>query len=117
MVLVQNWECQVSAAEVVKAMAARQVNADGSPVRPLNLPRGSCDNESGCMCRGATLAVNLDATPFIPKLADMLAAPVDEVSIAFELPRISALDAEFFRSPPPSGRILRAYGVILELMS
>lgn len=116
MVLVQNWECQVSAAEVVKAMASRQVNADGSPVRPINLPPGSCDNESGCMCRGATLAVNMDVAAFAPELADVLAVPVDDASAAFELPRILAVHAEFFRTPPISGRILRAHGVFLELM-
>jgi hypothetical protein len=109
MVLVQNWECQVNAAEVVKAMASRQVNADGSPVRPINLPPGGCDNESGCMCRGATLAVNMDATLFIPELVEMLAVPADEACRSFELPRMSAVGAEFFRSPPLSGRILRAH--------
>lgn len=109
MVLVSNAECQVSAGEIVRSMASRHVNADGSPARPLNLPPGSCDNEYGCMCRGATLAVNMDVVAFAPQLADVLEVPADDVTVALELPPISAPYAEFFRSPPRSGRILRAH--------
>lgn len=109
MVLVSNGECQVSAAEIVRSMASRHVSEDGSPARPLNLPPGSCDNEYGCMCRGATLVVNVDVATFAPELADILAVPADEETVALELPQISAPDAEFFRSPPRSGRILRAH--------
>ena len=108
MVLVQNWECQISAAEAVKAMVSRQVHADGSPSRPLNLPPGSCDNESGCMCRGATLAVSMDVAAFAPALAGKLAVPVDDEMIALD-PRKSDLHAIFFTSPPLSGRRLRAH--------
>jgi len=109
MVLVSNAECQVSAGEIVRSMASRHVNADGSPARPLNLPPGSCDNEYGCMCRGATLVVNMDVASFAPELADVLAVAADDVTITLELPQTSAPDADFFRSPPRSGRILRAH--------
>jgi hypothetical protein len=109
LVLVSNWHCQVGAAEVVVAMASRQVNADGSPARPINLPPGSCENESGCMCRGATLAVSLDGAQFAPHLVEILAVPNDEGAISPEVPQKSRPDALFFRSPPLSGRILRAH--------
>ena len=109
LVLVSNWHCQVGAAEVVRAMASSPVNEDGSPARPLKLPPGSCDNESGCMCRGATLAVSMDVAAFAPELADVLAAPADDGAISLEMPKTSAPDAEFFRSPPLSVRILRAH--------
>ncbi|MCE9528557.1 MAG: hypothetical protein K8R36_21135 [Planctomycetales bacterium] len=109
LVLVSNWHCQVGAAEVVREMVARQLNEDGSPARPINLPQGGCENESGCMCRGATLAVSVDLAPFAPELAEMLAVPTDGVAISREVPQTSPPDALFFRSPPLSGRILRAH--------
>lgn len=109
LVLVSNWHCQVGAAEVVVAMASRLANADGSPARPINLPPGGCENESGCMCRGATLAVGVDVAGLAPQLEYLLAAPTDDFVLAGVLAEKPALDAEFFRSPPLSGRILRAH--------
>lgn len=61
------------------------------------------------MCRGATLAVNMDVAAIAPELADVLEVPADDETITLDLPKISVLHAEFFRSPPLSGRILRAH--------
>ena len=111
LVLVANWHCQVGAAEVVQVMASRHVSADGSPALPINLPPGTCENESGCMCRGATLAVSVDAASLMPQLSDLLAIPANEAAVESAFSPQSAPDADLFRSPPISGRMLRAHSV------
>jgi hypothetical protein len=111
LVLIANWHCQVGAAEVVQVMASRHVDADGSPALPINLPPGTCENESGCMCRGATLAVSVDAASLAPQLSDLLAIPPNDAAGEPVLSPQSDPDADLFRSPAISGRMLRAHSV------
>ena len=112
LVLVSNWHCQTGAAEEVRIMATRRVDADGMPLpAPVNLPPGACENESGCMCRGATLAVNVDAAPLAPQLGELLAIPAYTMAAGPALSPQPASDAGLFRSPSISGRMLRAHSV------
>jgi hypothetical protein len=111
LVLIANWHCQAGAAEVVQVMASRHINADGSPALPIHLPPGTCENESGCMCRGATLAVSVDAAPLAPQLSDLLAIPPNNAAGEPLLSPQSAPDSDLFRSPAISGRMLRAHSV------
>ena len=112
LVLIANWHCQTGAAEEVRTMASRRINAGGAPVpAPVNLPPGTCENESGCMCRGATLAVSVDAAPLAPQLSDLLAVPPNDAAGEPAFSPQSAPDADLFRSPTISGRMLRAHSV------
>jgi hypothetical protein len=111
LVLVANWHCQAGAAEVVQVMASRQANADGSPALPIHLPPGTCENESGCMCRGATLAVSVDSASHAPQLSDLLAIPANDAAGEPALSAQSAPNPDLFRSPAIAGRMLRAHSV------
>jgi hypothetical protein len=111
LVLIANWHCQAGAAEVVRVMASRHVNADGSPAQPIHVPPGTCENESGCMCRGATLAVSVDAAQLTPQFSDLLAVPANETAGEPALSPQSASYADLFRSSSISGRMLRAHSV------
>jgi len=112
LVLVANWHCQAGAAEEVRTMASRRIDAGGAPVpAPVNLPPGTCENESGCMCRGATLAVSVDAAPLAPQVSDLLAIPPNDTAGEPILSPQSAPDTDLFRSPAISGRMLRAHSV------
>lgn len=75
---------------------------------PLSVPHG-CDNESGCLCRGATQAPAFDISPFTPAnvgsslpLAPPLTAPAQFSALGT---RPCALD----NPRPISGRQLRAH--------
>ena len=112
LVLVANWHCQVGAAEEVRTMCSRRVDACGVPLpAPPNLPPGACENESGCMCRGATLVVSVDAASLAPQLSDLVAIPTHDAAENSAFSTQPAPDADLFRSPSIAGRMLRAHSV------
>lgn len=80
----------------------------GQPLRNAPVPERHCDNEYGCICKGATIA-----SPVVcdEPLANVNAAlpmfdPTFERSQANDVARSSA---EFLSTPPLSGRMLRAH--------
>jgi hypothetical protein len=91
-------------------VAASRDAGHSAPVEPK---RHDCDQESGCMCRGATLAMGVDVSHFqaqeMARLpADFAQAPLGwSVDLFAEVAADEALD-HLFTSPPISGRQLRA---------
>ncbi len=74
-------------------------------------PHQGCNNESGCICRGATLAHGVDVAALHPVLMNLL--PVENYTAQASLVGAdSAVAKGIFddpcRLPPLSGRILRA---------
>jgi hypothetical protein len=97
------WHAELNYHKVLAACRAA-----GLPT-PIGLPDPGCDNESGCICRGATVATPLDAGAL---------SGADTLSQWLELPPVvqfyfaeafakSLLPAECI-APPLSGRQLRA---------
>jgi hypothetical protein len=76
---------------------------------PIGLPERGCDNESGCICRGATVATPLDAGAL--SAADALwqwlqLPPVAQFYVTWGLAK--SLPRDECIAPPLSGRQLRA---------
>jgi hypothetical protein len=71
---------------------------------------GGCENESGCICRGATLVVPEDGRSLAPVATDWLPAETADSTLA-SLVEAAAFQphAAYFAPPPLSGRILRAH--------
>jgi hypothetical protein len=63
------------------------------------------------MCRGATLAVSVDAASLAPQLSDLVAIPMHDAAENPAFSPQSAADFELFRSPSIAGRMLRAHSV------
>ena len=105
LVLVANWHCAVGAVDVVQRMSHSHHQPE-----PLQQPAG-CENESGCMCRGATLIQSLDISDLAPRMMEVITqgdhARYADISILDSA--VTAKNPAFFRSPPLSGRILRAH--------
>ena len=79
---------------------------------PIGMPGDGCENESGCICRGATLADGVDLTFLQPLPIQLWLADACEFPIATVAPEIAA-ESGFLDDrccpPPLSGRILRAH--------
>jgi len=107
------------------ALAQMSVAADYREARqalPLGMPIPGCENESGCICRGATLAHGVDATFLSTWKANLLV-----VGLSTSLPTTAIIDIDclglrfsgadrwgLFPLAPRSGRQLRAlYGSLL----
>ena len=78
---------------------------------PVQMPVHDCDHEYGCICRGATVILALDTTPFQAQLTDLVPIDFDNLSLAYvldDLPADHLLDDPQNASPPLSGRQLRA---------
>lgn len=87
-----------------------EYSAAGVPL-PIGLPVPGCDNESGCICRGATLAHGVDLAAFQPMQMDLLLLDSDAAQPGLVVADSSAAKGIFddpCRLPPLSGRILRA---------
>jgi hypothetical protein len=85
--------------------------AGGEPL-PIGGPPEDCGNESGCICRGATLANGIDLALFVPLQVDLLiadtaAAQFGIVPVEFTIG--SGLYDDLCSPPQLSGRILRAH--------
>jgi hypothetical protein len=101
------WEWQAEFKQLTIAVTYR---AGGQPL-PL-LPSHGCDNEYGCICRGATVALTIDvahcqALPSELLPVDLEINPVGNfvLDLARNLPAIAECDS---KPPPISGRQLRA---------
>lgn len=78
---------------------------------PLQTPVHDCTHESGCICRGATIILPADITPFQAQLAEILPVELHPISVVCDRNDLPAnsLFAEQQPAPPPiSGRQLRA---------
>lgn len=78
---------------------------------PLQKPVHDCSHESGCICRGATVILAMDTTPFQAQLTDFLPIDFANLSLAYvlsDLPAYASLDDQQTASPPLSGRQMRA---------
>src|SRR3954451_8815534 len=49
---------------------------------PVQMPVHDCDHEYGCICRGATVILAVDTTPFQAQLSDLLPIDFDSLSLA-----------------------------------
>ena len=88
------------------------VNSTAGEPSPIGVPREDCGNESGCICRGATLAYGVDMAQFVPLQVDLLiadgaASQFGIVPVEFNIG--SGLYDDLCSPPPLSGRILRAH--------
>ncbi len=60
LVVMSNAHCRLAAAEqVIASFRAGACHRLGQAL-PIGIPPNGCDNESGCMCRGATLMTVVD---------------------------------------------------------
>lgn len=78
---------------------------------PLQTPVHDCTHESGCICRGATIILPTDITPFQAQLAEILPVDIHPISLAYDLndlPADSLFADQQPRTPALSGRKLRA---------
>jgi hypothetical protein len=77
---------------------------------PVQMPVHDCDQEYGCICRGATLVHALGVIDWQPQVAELL--PVDVVCVTAGIVELesaaSRFDDEQKLPPPLSGRQLRA---------
>lgn len=77
----------------------------------MQKPVHDCSHESGCICRGATVILAVDMTPFQAQGTDWLPIDFADFSLATVVsvpPADSSLDDRQPTSPPLSGRQLRA---------
>jgi hypothetical protein len=108
------WEWQAA----LKQMAAATAHSQARLPLPIGWPIPGCENESGCICRGATLAQAVDtadlrgiASDWLRTTADLaiVIQPRDAIGNGLSPPR----DLLCF-APPISGRQLRAlYGSLV----
>jgi hypothetical protein len=74
-------------------------------------PLRGCENESGCICRGATLAHGVDLATFQPVQSDLLLLDSDAAQpglVGADSATAMGIFDDPCRLPPLSGRILRA---------
>jgi hypothetical protein len=95
--------------ELTRRAALLHTRHPGLPL-PIHAPAHDCGHESGCICRGATLVVALDAADFQPQALELLPlapAPLSAslVDLADEFPPRLPADS---MPPPITGRQLRA---------
>jgi hypothetical protein len=97
------------------AMAARHAQsvaalaATGEPL-PIGMPKPGCDNESGCICRGATLVQSTTAV-VLPTMPVDLFLSVDESPCSewgAETTEFGRFHHGLYGLPRVSGRMLRA---------
>jgi hypothetical protein len=102
-----SWE---ESRELAQSLTIAAIQQTGDTA-PIQAPVHDCDRESGCICRGATQALAIDATHCKPACIDLLPtdlAPAPHASlIDVSATPSSALD-ENSHLPPISGRQLRA---------
>jgi hypothetical protein len=102
------WEWQAA----LKQMAAATAHSRAGLPMPIGWPLPGCENESGCICRGATLAQAVDTADLRGALGDWLWTAAD-LPVAIH-PRdatgsgLSPPRDLFCLAPPISGRQLRA---------
>jgi hypothetical protein len=101
-----SWEAGLAIQHAQDVAALAQ---SGKPL-PVGTPVSGCDNESGCICRGATQAHGADLTALAPIQIDQWhqdgnASPPLVVSDTAKQIKISGDTCPL---PPVSGRILRA---------
>lgn len=102
------WEARAALTQIAIAAGCR---ASGQSL-PIGFPCHECDNESGCICRGATLVHAVDVTGFQAHASDLLPAdlapqPIGYVTGGTFDARSGAIQHDF-AVPPISGRQLRA---------
>ena len=102
------WEWQAA----LKQMAAATAHSRAGLPLPIGWPHPGCENESGCMCRGATLAQAVDTADLQGALGDWLRTTVD-LAIMIHPRDATARGLSPPRdllcfAPPISGRQLRA---------
>jgi hypothetical protein len=77
---------------------------------PVQMPVHDCDQEYGCICRGATVVHAIGVTDWQPQVVDSL--PLDFLclpALIIEIDAISGQPDDSQNLPPPlSGRQLRA---------
>jgi hypothetical protein len=100
------WESQAALAQITAAAASREA---GLPL-PVKVPSSDC-NESGCLCRGATLAAAVDIAHLQPHRGWLLPGPPEAgctLTGNRSLCLRHILPIAVFDGPPLSGRQLRA---------
>jgi hypothetical protein len=106
LVVVANLNCLVSAMRACEQMAAPLVISARRAA--TGLP-GGCENESGCICRGATLVETQDGRFLAPTFSQwMTLGEVDSALVCLGTVAIAPADVGFAAPPPVSGRPLRA---------
>ena len=78
---------------------------------PIHEDPPPCDNESGCICKGAVVVDYVDAAPLVLQLGDFV--PAWDMLVGFTLVCLEPVDWGYLdvaRMPAPlSARILRAH--------
>ena len=114
LVVATNLHCLWESANVIQCEAALARFARQHETVPFGFPQGGCEDESGCMCRGATLATAVDVSELAPAL---LVDCVVELPFAFHsLSATSCMPSSLGgrEAPPPlSGKMLRTHYVSL----
>lgn len=112
LVVVASLHCAWEWQSALQQMASATIQSRAGLPMPIGWPVPGCENESGCMCRGATLAQSVDTVDLPGIAGDWLRAIADRwVTIH---PRDAAGSGllpprGLFRvAPPISGRLLRA---------
>jgi hypothetical protein len=96
LVLAAPWHCVAHAVDSLNWQVQSVSEDGGLPSSPLDGPPPSCENESGCICRGATVANGIDLDAIIP-------------SGEFFLPLVLAANATAYDQPdlPPAASGIR----------
>ena len=103
--------CTYGGVIAVREMTLRTTLAQRGLSLPINRPAGGCDNESGCMCRGATVVAMLDASQFARDF-HWLELLLPRAAFGNELATATLarpLRDNWMHTPTLSGRSLRAH--------
>lgn len=103
--------CLAHAGDCAAHFADLLVLTDQGETLPANDEPAPCDNESGCICKGALVVDYVDAAPLASQFVESLAT-VDltpSQCIVCEMPQDWAYLASAHRATSLSGKILRAH--------
>ena len=107
LIAVAYWHCAWEWAAELQHQVALKGAATPSPASPMQ----GCENESGCICQGATVAVPLDAGCLAADdmRSIMVCLPAADENVV-SVPALCGLDSAPWQRPvlPFSGRQLRA---------
>jgi hypothetical protein len=102
--------CAWEAGEFMRHLGQASAENHAQGALPVGMPSPGCDNESGCICKGATLAQGLEACLDSQILSNWIALESDPTTgptvAVVAVPRFSGDDP--VPLPPLSGRQLRA---------